>query len=59
LCLQGWTLAHFTNIILRIDAEEYDPTVSPLVSQWRPLRGFSNHGHYRAAIDSLDHSHVT
>jgi len=57
--LQGWTLAHFSNIIQRIDAEEYDLTVAPLVSQWRPPRGFSIPGHYRAAIDSLDHSHVT
>jgi len=52
-------MTHFTNIILRIDAEDYDPTVSPLVSQWRPPRGFSNLVHYRAVIDSLDHSHVT
>ena len=57
--MQGWNLAHFTNIIPRIDDEDYDPTVSPLVSQWRPPRGFSNHGHYRAAIDSMDRSHVT
>jgi len=47
------------NIIPRIDDEDYDPTVSPLVSQWIPPRGFSNPGHYRAAIDSLNHSHVT
>jgi len=59
LCLQGWTLAHFTNIIPRIEDDAYDPTVAPLVSQWKPPRGFSNPGHYRAAIDSLDHSHVT
>jgi len=52
-------LRHFTNIILRIEDDAYDPTVAPLVSQWKPPRGFSNPGHYRAAIDSLDHSHVT
>jgi len=52
-------LAHFTNIIRRINDDEYDPTVAPFVSQWRPLRGFSNPGHYRDAFDSLDHSHVT
>jgi len=52
-------LTHFTNIILRIEDDAYDPTVAPLVSQWKPPRGFSNPGHYRAAIDSLDHSHVT
>jgi len=59
LCLQGWTLAHFTNIIPRIEDEDYDHTVSPLVSQWKPPKGFSNSGHYRAVIDSLDHSPVT
>jgi len=58
LCLQGWTLAHFTNIILRIDDDAYDPTIAPLESQWKPPRSFSNPGHHRAAIDSLDHSHV-
>jgi len=42
-----------------IDNDPYDPTVSSLVSQWKPPRGFSNPGHYRAAINSLDHSHVT
>jgi len=52
-------LAHFSNIIPRIDDDNYDPIVSPLVSQWKPPRGFSNPGHYRPAIDSLDHSHVT
>jgi len=51
-------LAHFTNIILRIDDDAYDPTIAPLVSQWKPPRGFSNPGHYRAVSDSLDHSHV-
>jgi len=57
--LQGWTSAHFSNIIPRIDDEDYDPTVSPLVSQWKPPKDFSNPGHYRDIIDSLDHSHVT
>ncbi|RHN40847.1 putative aminotransferase-like, plant mobile domain-containing protein [Medicago truncatula] len=57
--LVGWTLAHFSNIIPRIDDDAYDPAVSPLVSEWKPSRGFSNPGHYRAVIDSLDHSHVT
>ena len=52
-------MAHFSNIIPRIDDEDYDPTVAPLVSQWKPPRGFSNPGHYRDVIDSLDHSHVT
>jgi len=52
-------LAHFTNIIPMIEDDAYDPTVAPLVSQWKPPRGFSNPGHCRAAIDSLDHSHVT
>ena len=33
-------MAHFTNIILRIDDDAYDPTVAPLVSQWRPPRDF-------------------
>jgi len=46
LCLQGWTLAHFTNIISRIEDEDYDPTISPLVSQWKPPRGISNPRHY-------------
>lgn len=53
------TLAHFSNIIPRIDDDAYDPAVSPLVSEWKSSRGFSNPGHYRAIIDSLDHSHVT
>ncbi|RHN53594.1 putative aminotransferase-like, plant mobile domain-containing protein [Medicago truncatula] len=57
--LVGWTLTHFSNIIPRIDDDAYDPAVSPLVIQWKPPRGFSNPGHYRSAIDSLDHSHVT
>ena len=52
-------MAHFTNIIPRIEDDAYDPTVAPLVSQWKPRRSFSNPGHYRVAIDSLDHSHVT
>jgi len=51
-------LAHFTNIISRIDDDAYDPTIAPLVSQWKPPRGFSNPRHYRDVIDSLDHSHV-
>ena len=58
LCLQGWTMAHFTNIIPRIDDDAYDPTIASLVSQWKPPMGFSNPGHYRDTIDSLDHSHV-
>ncbi|RHN50336.1 putative aminotransferase-like, plant mobile domain-containing protein [Medicago truncatula] len=57
--LVGCTLANFSNIIPRIDDDAYNTTVSPLVSQWKPPRDFSNPGHYRAAIDSLDHSHVT
>ena len=52
-------MTHFTDIILRIEDDAYDPIVAPLVSQWKPPRGFSNLGHYRAGIDSLDHSHVT
>jgi hypothetical protein len=52
-------LAHFSNIISRIDDDVYDPTISPLMSKWKPPRGFSDPGHYRAAIDSMDHSHVT
>jgi hypothetical protein len=52
-------LAHFSNIILRINDDAYNPTVSPLVSKWKPPRGFTDPGHYRAAIDSMDLSHVT
>jgi len=47
------------NIIPRIEDDDYDPTISPLVSQWKPPKGFSNAGHYLATIDSLVHSHVT
>jgi len=46
------------NIIPRIDDDAYDPTIAPLVSKWKHPMGFSNHGHYRDAIDLLDHSHV-
>jgi len=33
-------LAHFSNIILRIDDEDYDPTVALLMSQWKPPGAF-------------------
>ena len=51
-------MAHFTNIIMRIDDDAYNPTIAPLVNQWKPPRGFSKPGHYRAVIDLLDLSHV-
>jgi len=56
--LQGWIFAHFRNLISRIPNEDYDPAIAPLVSQRKPDRGFTDPGHYRDVIDSLEHSHV-
>jgi len=58
MCLQGWVFLHFRNLIPRNLNEEYDPTVAPLVDKWKPPKSFSDPGHYKNAIDSLDHSHV-
>jgi len=52
------SFAHFRNLLLRIDNDEYDPTIASLVSQSKPPRGFTDPGHYKDVIDSLDHSHV-
>ena len=49
---------HFRNLLPRIRNDEYDPALAPLVSQWKPPRGFNDPGHYKDAIDSLDNSHV-
>ena len=56
--LQGWVFAYSRNLLSRIHNDECNPALAPLVRQWKPPRGFSNPRHYRAAIDSLDHSHV-
>ena len=58
MCLQGWVFAHFRNLLLRISNDDYDPVIAPLVTQWKPTRGLTDPGHYKDAIDSLDHSHV-
>ena len=58
MCLQGWVLAHFMNLILRNRNDKYDLVVSPLVDKWKPPRGFVDPGHYKDVIDSLEHSHV-
>ena len=56
--LQGWVFAYSRNLLSRIHNDECNPALAPLVRQWKPPRGFTDHGHYRDVIDSLDHSHV-
>ena len=57
LCLQGWVLAHFRNVVPKKKYEEYDRK-DLYVSWWRPRRGFSNVGHFRGLMDSMEDSHV-
>ncbi|RHN49885.1 putative protein-serine/threonine phosphatase [Medicago truncatula] len=55
--LVGWVLAHFRHIVPRRKYEDYERE-NPYVGRWRPPRGYSDAGHFRGLMDSMEHCHV-
>jgi len=56
-CLHGWVLAHFRHLVLRNKYLDYD-RADPYVGRWKSPRGYSNAGHFRGLMDSMEHCHV-
>ena len=48
---------HFRQLVPRRPNEDYD-RADLLVGRWKPPMGFSNVGHFRTTIDSMEHAHV-
>jgi hypothetical protein len=50
-------MTHFKQLAPRKLEPEYE-RADPLVGRWKPIRGFSDPGHFRCIIDLMEHANV-